>query len=176
MVDDMCIPAPGYLHKNTKINNKRIRRIEKKLLWHDRGTARARFVQSRDRNISWHAPCRDGWGGGGGVEDGQAEGTTLFFFFFEQFLFWWKEAGTQKEKRKRNRPSRNKKKKGKLGSVFDRDWIYRRVIAVCSSTTLCVSLFFFFLDNTKTHQLCSFFVLVQEKATDVFISHEMIGW
>lgn len=87
-------------YENKQQKNKKNRK--KKLLWHDRGTARARFVQSRDRNISWHAPCRDGWGGGG-VEDGQAEGTTLYIFFFEQFLFWWKEAGTPKEKRKKEK-------------------------------------------------------------------------
>jgi hypothetical protein len=89
------------------------------------------------------------------------------------FCFGEKRPEPQKKKEKEIGQAEIKKK-GKLGSVFDRDWIYRRVIAVCSSTTLCVS-FLFFLDNTKTHQLCSFFVLVQEKATDVFISHEMIG-
>jgi hypothetical protein len=113
-------------------------------------------------------------GGGGEWKTVKRKGRHYIFFSLNNFCFGEKRPEPQKKERKRNRPSPNKKKKGKLGSVFDRDWIYRRVIAVCSSTTLCVS-FLFFLDNTKTHQLCSFFVLVQEKATDVFISHEMIG-
>lgn len=86
-------------------------------------------------------------GGSGGRSSGS---TALFsFLFFGTIFVGEKRPEPQKKKEiNKKRPSQ-KKMGGKLGSVFDRDWIYRRVIAAQQLNNF-VS---FVLDNKNTSAL-----------------------